>query len=367
MSNKRNILILLPNDSLGGAEQFLKMLGDYLGSDSNICVYVVFFKKRSTGSWDTSGHKLFYGDTDKERYGVFQVIRQLFKLRKVNFDYIFTSHVHTNSLIGLMRRIGFVKSTYFIGRESTSIFFRYGGVKLIFFKIQYKLGYSAMDLLICQSSLMRKQLLDGLPWLKDKTKIEVIGNPINLDAIIKPTNTLEFKEIADFNYIVSAGRLIEEKGFDILIESFVEVKKIFPTYKLLILGEGKLRSELESKIRELSLINDVLLIGFVKNVFPYFKKAKVCVVSSRIEGFPNVLLQMMSQNNNIVSTLCAGGIAEIKGIYTVDINNVQKLSQQIIACILNDNSKNRILYDIELDSRSVVSYFSKIENYLNGV
>src|SRR5690606_34407926 len=103
------------------------------------------------------------------------------------------------------------------------------------FKLQYFLGYKSLDLLICQTQLMKTQLIKALPWLEENIKIIVIPNPLNLSAL----ETIEDRTFElDNNYIISAGRLIPEKGFDILINSFKKVKELYPSLNLVILGEG---------------------------------------------------------------------------------------------------------------------------------
>jgi len=163
--------------------------------------------------------------------------------------------------------------------------------------------------------------------------------------------------------IVSAGRLIREKGFDILISAFAEIIKEIPSLNLMILGEGSERKKLEKLINELDIKDKVILKGHVKNVYPYFKLANVCVVSSIREGFPNVLLQMMSQNDKVVSTDCAGGILEIQGVFVVAPDNVKELVGGIKKA-LNYSSENRALFDKELQNRSIDSFIQKIESLL---
>ncbi|SRX54896.1 glycosyltransferase [Aequorivita sp. CIP111184] len=365
MSHKKKILIVLPNDNLGGAEQFLKLLGDYFKEKKVASVFVIFFKKRKSGAWDKSEFISYYGASNKERYGVFNVIKSIYKLRHINFDYTFTSHIHTNGLVGLMRRLNVLKTKYHVGRESTSTFSRFDGLKLKIFKTQYRYGYPGLDLLICQSELMKEQLINGISWIKKATKIEVIGNPLDLEKIKTLALVKINKIMFDGPYIVSAGRLIPEKGYEILIESFAILHFDFPDYKLVIFGEGLLRNKLEGKIADLGLKHKILMPGFVDNIYPYFREAKLCVVSSRIEGFPNVLLQMMSQNTNVVSTKCAGGIENLKGVYVSETNDVNDLATQMEKCLVTDNTKNRKLFDDELDTRSVESFVSKIDFYLN--
>ncbi|QQT53185.1 glycosyltransferase [Sphingobacterium multivorum] len=359
----KRVLILVPNDTLGGAEQHLKNIAIYmLGAGYSLDVF--FLKKEITGAWrDLKGNVNFYfTNKEKEISGAFSCLGKLINNCNERYEYIFTSHVHLNSLAGLLIRCGLIKTRFFVGRESTSIFKRYQGRKLLFFKVLYKIGYSKLDLLICQTSYMREQLIMGLPNLASKINIQVIPNPINLKNIVLTDIEQRF-QYSDF--IVSAGRLIPEKGFDVLINAFAILKRKFPQLKLLILGDGGERDKLNSLIEEFGLLEDVYLLGFKKNVYPYFLAAKSCVVSSRIEGFPNVLLQMMSQNDNVVSTLCAGGIADIPSIYTCEPNDVDELAVQIENSLINDNSFNREVFDDFLDKRSVPKFVEQINRFLN--
>jgi glycosyltransferase involved in cell wall biosynthesis len=165
-------------------------------------------------------------------------------------------------------------------------------------------------------------------------------------------------------YIVSAGRLIPEKGFDILIAAFSKLKQEYRDLKLIIIGDGKFRIEMEILIKKLNLENDVILYGIADNVYPFFKQAKMCVVSSRIEGFPNVLLQEMSQNEKVVSTLCAGDIDKIDGLFTCRPNDEQDLLRAMQQCLEADTAGNRILFDKELQGRSIDGFIDKVNSYL---
>lgn len=356
------VLILVPNDILGGAEQYLKNIATYMFSEGH--EVDVFFLKKETGSgWqDVAGEvHLFFTSSKKERMGVIACFAKLFRNRRTKYEYVFTSHIHINSFVAFLRRINVIKARSHVARESTSIFMRYKGLKLAVFKSHYKLNYHKIDLLICQTDFMLKQLKEGVPSLFNKIKIKVIPNPIKTVSL---QSFREEDEVTFSNYIVSAGRLIPEKGFDLLIESFGILSKSLPDLNLVILGEGVMRSELQNKINDLGLTDKVSLHGFVKNVYPYFEKAKLCVVSSRIEGFPNVLLQMMSQNTNVVSTLCAGGIKELEGVITCQNNDKFSLVNAMQCALNRDTSKNRHLFDKQLGERSLDAFVGKVKHYL---
>src|SRR5690606_28231306 len=194
--------------------------------------------------------------------------------------------------------------------------------KLKVYDFLIKMGYSGVDLLISQTTEMKNQMIKHNQKIFRKVKIEVIPNPVDFSAV-SIDNNLTFER----KTIVSAGRLIKIKGFDILIKAFSQLET--KDYNLIILGEGDERVNLEKLIRELNLENRVFLPGFTKDVYSYFHHASICVVSSIKEGFPNVLLQMMSQNNNVVTTLCAGDIDQIKGLVFAQSNDVDSLTKAL--------------------------------------
>ncbi len=364
IKHTNKILLVLFNDSLGGAEQYLKMVAEhYLERSYEVVVF--FLTKKEAGGWvDLEKYEKFqgiYGASHNRLTGVYALVKYCRKLKKSPPKLTFTSHVHLNGTIGFFRSVGIHKSKFHVARESTSIFTRYGGLKLWLFKMQYRLGYRRIDLLICQSAYMRNQLLKNLPKLESKMKVVVFNNPVNLSKIENSSKEEIDEAKLDSQYIVSAGRLIPEKGFDVLINAFSELKIDIPGLKLLILGEGQLRTPLEAQISSLQLNEDVLMPGFVKNVYPYFKEASVCVVSSRIEGFPNVLLQMMSQNTKVVSTLCAGGIELIKGIHTLKPDDAVELEKSIRQALADRTEGIDQLFKQELQSRNISSFVAKVE------
>ena len=133
--------------------------------------------------------------------------------------------------------------------------------------------------------------------------------------------------------VMAAGRLVEEKGFDTLIRAFAEVRSVLPC-KLIILGEGPLRTELERLTRTLDLEGEVLLPGQVENVFACFARASVFVLSSRREAFGNVLVEALACGVPCVATACSsGGPQEIlaNGRYgtLIPVDEVDQLAHAI--------------------------------------
>jgi len=110
--------------------------------------------------------------------------------------------------------------------------------------------------------------------------------------------------------LVAAGRLAEWKGFADLINAF-SILRHNRAVRLLILGDGPLKGELQAQVDELGLTDDIQFAGYVQNPLKYFKRADVFVLSSHVEGLPNVLVEAMMCGCTPVSTDCPTGPREL--------------------------------------------------------
>jgi len=133
-------------------------------------------------------------------------------------------------------------------------------------------------------------------------KIKVIYNPV-----FKPQTSNLKPQTSKFIFI-HIGRMEEQKNHNLLIESF---KKTNLNAELWLIGNGYLRGDLESRVKELGLVDKIKFLGRQKDVFKFLNQADCFVFSSNYEGFPNVLLEALSCNLPIISTDCKSGPREI--------------------------------------------------------
>jgi glycosyltransferase involved in cell wall biosynthesis len=111
--------------------------------------------------------------------------------------------------------------------------------------------------------------------------------------------------------IVAAGQLEPWKGFSDLVAAIAELARRGRDVRLIILGEGSLRSEIEDQVGRLGLANTVRLPGTADNPLKYFRHADLFVLSSTVEGMPNVLVEAMMCGCTVVATDCPTGPREL--------------------------------------------------------
>ena len=132
--------------------------------------------------------------------------------------------------------------------------------------------------------------------------------------------------------LLAVGRLSPQKDFPTLIQAFARVRRTRRA-RLLILGEGEQRPELEALVKKLGLEGDACLPGFVENPYPYMTQASLFILSSRWEGLPTVLIEALQCGLPVVSTDCPSGPREIlmDGKYgqLVPVGDVTALSKAI--------------------------------------
>lgn len=175
----------------------------------------------------------------------------------------------------------------------------------------------------------------------DADLVQVINNPV-----VTPELGDQARESPDHPWFVEptlpivlgAGRLTAQKDFATLIRAFARVRSVRPA-RLVIIGEGPERRNLEQMLRRFELADCVSLPGFQANPFAWMRCANLFVLSSAWEGLPGVLIQAMACGTAVVSTDCPSGPREILDVdggplgALVPVGDAAALSQAILAAL----------------------------------
>tara|TARA_B100001057_G_scaffold474275_1_gene539621 strand:+ start:2153 stop:3280 length:1128 start_codon:yes stop_codon:yes gene_type:complete len=163
-------------------------------------------------------------------------------------------------------------------------------------------------------------------------KIFPIYNPY-LKKLNKKNSSKRYK------YLLSVGRLTKQKDFYNLIIAFNIIKDDVPGYKLIIIGDGHLRDELQELVNNLGLTKRIIFTGWKDDIKKYYLNSKLFILNSLYEGFGNVLIDAINYNLPIITTDCKSGPKEIvdygKGGFLVPIKNPKLLSKKILFCLNN--------------------------------
>jgi glycosyltransferase involved in cell wall biosynthesis len=203
-------------------------------------------------------------------------------------------------------------------------------------------AYRKLDKIVCVADDTKKAFLRLYPELKDK--VEVIYNLIDVEEIQEKACEKERKFNNQKINIISVGRLVKQKGYDILLEAHYELLKEGLDYNIYILGEGVERKELEKYIKEKQIEKNTFLLGFKENPYPYIKEANIFVSSSRNEGFSLVVAEALCLGKPIIATKCAGPIELLEnGKYGVLVENENKeeLKNEIRELVLNKDKREK--------------------------
>jgi glycosyltransferase involved in cell wall biosynthesis len=167
-----------------------------------------------------------------------------------------------------------------------------------------KWTYPHASALVCQTGTI-------LAWLQSRVKVTgyVIPNPVALPAAFPETRPQATERKT--HRMIGMGRLVPQKGFDLLLEAFSRVAASHPEWSVKILGDGPLKAQLEGQAEALGLKGRVAFAGPVANPFPELRAADLFVFPSRFEGFGSALCEAMACGLPAISFDCAAGPRDI--------------------------------------------------------
>lgn len=257
---------------------------------------------------DIRVHVLGENRSLRSRYPVFQTVRQI---RRTVPDVVFGTQRMILTL-GLARPF-LPRRTRLVLRPANDLsadFEQLIKQSLVKHRVAREMAIGALrraDALICQSEAMRRDLRS---LLGEGSSLHVISNPVDIDTVSKSAGP-SLKSLRGSPALVSMGRLMPQKGVDILLPAFARARATSPHAHLTIFGDGPDRDKLIAQARELDLQDAVTFAGFTTEPLASLRAADMFVLASRWEGFPNAALEALACGTPIVLTNCPGANSEI--------------------------------------------------------
>ena len=284
----------------GGAEKVHALLSVYFqnaGLEVHNCIFSDWI------SYDYSGSLLNLGIINPDSNFIKRKFNRFFEFKKfikqTDFDAVIDFRMRTN--FGLELAL-----SKFVYPNNTFYTVHSGILKFYFPKVPFlsRLIYKNRNI-VAVSKAIQKVILDK----KLVPNSHQIYNPIAIKLIDLLKNKFD---VADENYILAVGRMnVSVKQFDKLILAYSKSNLPKQNIKLLLLGDGINQIKYFQLAKSLDLTDKIVFKGSVENPFPYYQKALFTVVSSKNEGFPNVILESLATETPVISFDCFSGPNEI--------------------------------------------------------
>ena len=347
---------------MGGAENVTRMIAEAaLQSDEFDDVVCFVISQQNRGTLSKIEHHprgtVVYSGARSEKTGVFKLLSML---RRDRYQLVFSSHSHINAAASLWRKLKLLRTTRLVARESTMIFERdlgwFGALvrRLYWF-------YGGKDFIICQTHRML-QSLNKHTHNRFVDRAETLPNPVDVDgirAILKKSSPAT--ESAPIGRSIAwCGRLSDVKSplraVDVLADLHA---RGHGDVHLIMMGNGPLKSEILHHAETRNLADHVTLTGRVTEPASIMKHCELGLMTSDTEGFPNVILEMLASGvRSVVTTDCAGGLADIPGVHVASQKTASSLADEM-SKRLNAPTRNQDI-DAYLENRSPAMFLRRL-------
>jgi glycosyltransferase involved in cell wall biosynthesis len=310
---KRRVLFLIPTLTGGGSERVVVTLLQHLDRSRFDLTLAVVDTRDSVFRGEIPPDVAFIDLLcTRVRNALPRVIALVWRLRP---DVVMSTLGHLNLALAITRPL-LPDNTRYIARETIVVsqcIAEYEHPS--WWAWAYRRFYGRFDKVICQSLDMRDDLVAR--FAIDPQRTVVINNPVNLQRIASALATVKrhstCQDPSDARQsgvrLVAAGRFVRQKGFDLLIEAMALARS--HRFHLTLLGDGPLRVSLMDLARSRGLGDRIEFAGFQPNPYPYLARADAFVLSSRYEGFPNVVLEALACGTPVIALPAPGGVNEI--------------------------------------------------------
>ena len=239
---------------------------------------------------------------------------------------------------------------------------------------KYKKQYKKYDKILAICDTMRDEFVDILGM--DKTKVELVYNPINLERIKEKAENVnpDYEKYLKENYFLQVSRLTQQKQPEHLVDIYYKLKQRGIKEKLYFIGNGEKVELIKQKIKEYNLENDVILLGQIENPYPFFKNAKLFVHTAKYEGLPTVLLESLAFGTPVVAYDCPTGPKDILGGNNeygelIPLNDKDMFVEKVYE-LINNNEKYKNYKKISLiraDDFSMESNKAKLKELIENI
>jgi len=303
LPHKPRVLLLIPHLGGGGAERVIETLARALSPvryDIHLALLAPALYSDPQLPETVTVHHFC---VNRVRYCASRLLHLIWKIRP---NLILSGIAHLNLLVLMLKPL-LPHSTRIVVRQNGALEATLAAHSRLYSRRAYSFSYRRADRVICQTQSMVRELQQGLGV--EHAKLLILPNPTDLRSLRR--GTLPNPGITIAPLLLSVGRLVPEKGFDILLDAFATLHSAFRSSELIIVGSGPQESRLQQQSEALGIQNRVHFVGHVSEPIARFRHASLFVLSSRTEGLPNALLEAAAVGLPIVATPASDGVVDL--------------------------------------------------------
>tara|TARA_Y100000591_G_C21854278_1_gene713971 strand:- start:10671 stop:11783 length:1113 start_codon:yes stop_codon:yes gene_type:complete len=343
---KKNIVIMVSAMNMGGAQRVVSILSNHWSKNGYTVTLISTFSGEKINHYKLNKNitlKYLSNNPFFPKNKVWNLVWKLIHLRKLikiqNPDVIISFLTRVN-IASVLAALG-TKYNLILCERSWPPF---TSLNNSFFWM-YKILFKSVDRFIVQTDKSKTWLSQNFPG----SNVEVIPNPIvyplplSIKRSVRPNSVI----LKNKKVILASGRMHKLKQFDVLIRAFSQIKDKYPDWDLIILGDGEERDGLNRMLFDLEMSDRVYFPGRVGNMSEWYERTDLFVLSSKVEGFPNVLLEAMAHGLPCVSFDCDTGPRDMiqDGVNGILVNPKEKelgLTNAINKMISNEEFRSNI-------------------------
>tara|TARA_B100001093_G_C26799407_1_gene1002651 strand:- start:646 stop:1758 length:1113 start_codon:yes stop_codon:yes gene_type:complete len=368
---KKNITIVVSAMNMGGAQRVVSILSNYWSLNGcNVTLICTLTGKRIMHYQIDKNVKIIYLKKIPflSKINTFNLVWKLYNLRRIIKsqapDIVISFLARTNLATAIAAKG--LKSPLIMCERTWPPFSSLNNKLLWLYRILFK----SADKIIVQTEKSKTWLNQNFSF----NNVRVIPNPSVFPVPLGSEKTVHPNSIISQNkkVILACGRLHKYKQFDLLIKAFFKLKDKHLDWNLVILGAGEERETLNLMAINFGLHDRVYFPGSIGNMSEWYERADLFVLSSIVEGFPNVLLEAMTYGLPCISFDCDTGPRDMiqdgeNGILVNPDNKESGLSKAMDKIISNQELRHKIANKSILvrEKYSINSIIEKWNNILN--
>ena len=300
------ILLLIPHLGGGGAEHVIEILARHL-SPNKYDIHLALITASSHSSQRFPPYITIHQlHSSRVRNSTSRLLRLIWRLRP---RVILSGMAHLNLLVLLLRPLLPWKTRILIRQNGALSATLASHLTPRIARRVYSAAYRRAHRVICQTDSMALEIRNELRVAPPD--LLVLPNPINIQHIRRSASCSARTEHSPRHRLLTIGRLVPEKGFDLLLDAFAALPESFRSAELVIAGRGPQKSALVQHAKALAIADRVQFTGHIPDPALHFSTGSLYVLSSRTEGLPNALLEAAAAGLPIVSTPACAGIVDL--------------------------------------------------------